>query len=72
MPTQRASPSVADLRRAIREHEELERRLYTALISDHITKKTDIMGELWNYAEQMAGLVPAEEDDGEIGFYYDD
>ena len=70
MPAQRASPTVSDLRKEIREHEELERRLYTALISDHITRKTDIRGELWDYAERMAGCIPADEAD-EYGYYED-
>ena len=63
MPTQRTALTMADLRRIIREHEELESKLYAALISDHIAKKTDVYGELWDYAERMAGCIPEEEDD---------
>lgn len=67
---QRAAPTVSELKKEIREHEELERRLYAALISDHITRRTDIRGELWDYAERMSGCVPdGEADDYE---YYDD
>lgn len=69
MPAQRASPTVSSLKKEIREHEELERLLYTVLISDHITKKTDIRSELLDYAEGMSGCVPDDEDD--YG-YYDD
>ena len=70
MPTQRTTLTTADLRRIVREHEELERRLYAALISDHITGKSDVYGELWDYAEQMAGCIP--EDEGDDYGYCDD
>ena len=69
MPAQRTTPTVSALKKEIREHEELERLLYSALISDHITKRTDIRGELQDYAERMSGCVPDDEDD--YG-YYDD
>ena len=70
MPTQRAAPTVSGLKKEIREHEELERLLYTALISDHITRKTDIRGELLDYAERMSGCVP--DDEADEYEYYDD
>ena len=63
MSTQRTAPTVSELKKEIREHEELERLLYTVLISDHITKKTDIRSELLDYAERMSGCVPDDEDD---------
>ena len=69
MPQQRTAAGVAELRKKLKSHEELERRLYTALISDHIERGTDIASELWDYAERMSGCVPDDEDD--YG-YYDD
>ena len=69
MPAKNTTPASADLKRLIREHEELEEKLYTALISDHIPKGTDIMSELWDYAEQMSGWMPGN-DEGDD--YYDD
>ena len=60
---QRAADGAAELRKKLRDHEELERRLYTALISDHIARGTDIAGELWDYAERMAGCIPADDTD---------
>ena len=63
MPQQSAVAGAAELRKKLKSHEELERRLYTALISDHITKATDIRGELLDYAERMSGCVPDDEDD---------
>lgn len=69
MPAQRAAPTVSSLKKEIREHVELERLLYTALISDHITKRTDIRSELQDYAERMSGCVPDDED--EYGYYED-
>lgn len=69
MPAQRTALATAD-RHTVREHEELERRLYAALISDHITGKTDVYSELWDYAETMAGCIPEDEED-DYG-YYDD
>lgn len=69
LPAQRAAPTVSALKKEIREHEELERLLYTALISDHIARGADIRGELWDYAEGMSGCVP---DDMEDYGYNDD
>ena len=69
MPAQRPAPDVKSLRKQISEHEALEQKLYEALISDHITKRTDIYGALWDYAESMSGCVPGEDD---YGLYYDD
>ena len=69
MPQQSAVAGAAELRKKLKSHEELERRLYTALISDHIERGTDIAGELWDYAERMSGCVPDDEDD--YGYYKD-
>lgn len=66
---QRAADGAAELRKKLRSHEELERKLYTALISDHIPRGTDIAGELWDYAESMSGICP---DDGDDDYGYDD
>jgi len=70
MPTQRAAPTVSALKKQIREHEELERMLYMALISDRIPRGADIPGELRDYAERMSGCVPDGEDEDYYG--YDD
>lgn len=62
--------TVQEFKRLLREHEELETRLYTALISDHIPRGTDIRSELWDYAERMSGCVPEENEyDEEMGLY---
>lgn len=72
MPTKKPAPTVAELKKQLRAHEELERKLYTALISDHITRSTDIHGALWDYAEQMSGCVPEDWSDDDADGLFDD
>ncbi len=54
--------------RTLKEHEDLERRLYEVLISSRLTKSTDIYDELSAYADEMMGLCPDEEDFYDDGF----
>jgi len=53
--------------RTIKEHEELERRLYEVLISGRVSRSTNVFDELWAYADEMMGYCPDEEN-----FYDDD
>ena len=62
----RKASTTSKKQRSVKEHEDLERRLYEVLISGRISKSSDIFEELSAYADEMMGFCPDEEE------YYDD
>lgn len=64
----RKAKTTSKKQHSLKDHEDLERRLYEVLISGRITRSSDIFEELSTYADEMMGFCPDEEEFYDDGF----
>lgn len=64
----RKASTTSKKQRSLKEHEDLERRLYEVLISGRISKSSDIFEELSVYCDEMMGFCPDDEEFYDDGF----